>query len=425
MSDLELKALTRAEHSGTRYARVLSLAGSVSLMWCLMTPLVVVGIHLREQTSAPHSWLLGVLGVLNACGSLWLWNQEVRRFHAATRLGVPPPHGHRREVLLMLGQLALTLVWMVLSYQHGHFLARVCYWLPMVMLAVTMLPRWGFIGVVMGGIVTHYVLEYLLHESSFYPNVFLAMMMIGLTAIWALVLESSKRWHCRVRKAVDELETARQEVERQSEEIAMLSALHERHRLAREVHDVVGNSLTVIAVQLEVVALCLPTRPQEALDALQKARDTAQEGLAQMRLTVSSIVHGLPDGLCLVEAVEHLVERLRRPGFDVQVRVIGTPVRLNAELENTLYRCAQEALTNVIKHSGSAQARLTLDFETPGSVGLTISDCGRGLPKPLPEGCGLNGIRERVRDLKGELTLTNGPEGGALLQFRFDSNDAL
>lgn len=215
----------------------------------------------------------------------------------------------------------------------------------------------------------------------------------------------------------DSAERARQEmrvaVEHEQAELerARADVLAERNRLAREVHDVLAHTLGALSVQLEALDAQLDGRagkPGEAIEAvragLRRTRSLAIEGLAEARRAVQAL---RDDALPLQAQLEQLCE-LR----GARLSVTGSPRDLCPEAALALYRVAQESLTNVTKHAPGAAIDLRLGYE-PTAVSLEVQNGpATDPPTALAQaggGYGLDGIRERVRLLGGDVAA--GPLG--------------
>jgi signal transduction histidine kinase len=173
----------------------------------------------------------------------------------------------------------------------------------------------------------------------------------------------------------------------------------------------VGHYLTVVRVQLEA-ALAMHQRGSGlALDAVQKAQSLAGEGLREIRNSIAALRAAPLESRTLCEALLALVAECESAGLTVKIDVQGTERELTAGAGLTLYRAAQEGLTNVRKHAGGAGARLLIDFRPPGAVRLTVSDDGPGAVS-TDRGFGLLGLRERAALLGGTFSTQTSPGGG-------------
>lgn len=203
------------------------------------------------------------------------------------------------------------------------------------------------------------------------------------------------------RHAREQLEQANRQLADYASQVEQLATVHERNRLAREVHDTLGHYLTIINVQLEVVDKLIESNPTRAKEAAAKARHLAAEGLSEVRRSMAALRPSPLEDRPLPEAIHSLVEASRETGLMVTFEQSGLPRSLSSEIATLLYRAAQEALTNIRKHAQASRADVTLDFSQPDLARLTVRDDGAGA-RDTGGGFGLIGIRERVQLLGGE-----------------------
>jgi signal transduction histidine kinase len=188
----------------------------------------------------------------------------------------------------------------------------------------------------------------------------------------------------------------------QAEELA---TIQERNRLAREIHDNLGHYLTVVNVQINAARAMLDVDKARADAALEKAARLTQEGLAAVRQSVSSLRESPLGRHTLSEAVANLAAQTQAAGIIAELQVEGSERPLDPRAELTLYRAAQEGLTNVRKHARASRVGLTLDYSSATEVILQICDNGLGSAiSSAPAGFGLLGIEERARQLGGRVT---------------------
>ncbi|MDR3033047.1 MAG: sensor histidine kinase [Kitasatospora sp.] len=194
----------------------------------------------------------------------------------------------------------------------------------------------------------------------------------------------------------------------------------ERLRIARELHDMVAHSMGVIAVQAAVAGRVIDTQPAEARAALGAIESTSRETLAGLRRMLGVLRAADPEPAPLAPAVlasladlDALVARAADAGVGVELRRLGTPGPLPAEVELAAFRIVQESVTNVARHAGTGRCTVTLDHR-PGELAVEVRDFGRG-PAPGGTGWGIAGMRERAALLHGTLTAGPGPGGGFLV----------
>jgi signal transduction histidine kinase len=217
------------------------------------------------------------------------------------------------------------------------------------------------------------------------------------------------------------LEERTAELEQAREELARRAVAEERLRLARELHDVVAHSMSVIAVQSGVGAHVAESRPEEVGKALSAIEATSRATLEELRRLLGVLrqdsepqaslapVPGLAD-------LEGLLGEVAKAGLAVRLQVEGTPSPLPAGVDLSAYRIVQEALTNVVKHAGPAQAQVTIGYRDR-DVTVEVTDDGRGAAAPTGDGRGgtghgLVGMRERVAAFGGDLETGPRPGGG-------------
>ena len=212
------------------------------------------------------------------------------------------------------------------------------------------------------------------------------------------------------------------EVERRDSAHRALAAQEaERVRIARELHDEVGQTLTAVALRAERAAGELPAQSQ----ALGEIVDTVHRSLDDVRRIARELRPEALDDLGLIDALISLCLRMERQGaVRVQRELEGGLPPLGPEVELVIYRVAQEALTNAFRHAEASQVRVAL-LRAHDSLVLTIADDGRGLPAPMPaQMTGLAGMRERAILIQGQLEIDSAPGGGVEVRLTVAANDA-
>jgi signal transduction histidine kinase len=220
----------------------------------------------------------------------------------------------------------------------------------------------------------------------------------------------------RVSEAEERAEAERQQAARVLAE--------ERLRIARELHDVVAHSMSVIAVQAGVGSHVIDEQPEQARASLDAISATSRQALNEMRRLLGALRDGDGErsnapapGLA---DVDQLVDDVRAAGVPVELDVSGTRSTLNSAIELSAYRVVQEALTNVIKHAGPTTRVDVVVRHAPGSLTVEVNDDGRGaasssraaVDRNGSKGHGLIGMRERVEIWGGELVVGPSPGGG-------------
>ncbi|MEU6988427.1 sensor histidine kinase [Streptomyces sp. NPDC046324] len=248
---------------------------------------------------------------------------------------------------------------------------------------------------------------------------------LAMLAGWLISLVAVGRAQ-RTRLAyLHEVEQRAHAAEREQEARALQSATAERLRIARELHDVLGHSISLINVQSGAVLHRLSKKPEPqvalaaAEEALEAVKATSKDALRELRATLGVLRQadeaaptGPTSGLALLG---DLVERARGTGLDVRTEQTGAPVPLAPPVDLAAYRIVQESLTNVTRHSGARTATVALDWRAD-ELRLRIEDDGEGAPEERPLGSGIRGMAERARAFGGELTAHSTTEG-----FRVDA----
>jgi len=228
----------------------------------------------------------------------------------------------------------------------------------------------------------------------------------------------------KVRDAYSEqLELRAAEKERERIEAARRAVGEERLRIARELHDMVAHAMSVVAVQSGVGAHVIDSRPDEAKRILETISHTSRDSLNEMRRLLGVLRADPASADAAAElapapglgGLDELVTRVAEAGVPVDTNVHGERTAIPVGVDLAAYRIVQEALTNVLKHAGRAQASVLVRYER-GAVHLEVIDDGRGAGSSAVagngSGHGLVGMRERAALYGGELEAGPRPGGG-------------
>jgi signal transduction histidine kinase len=212
----------------------------------------------------------------------------------------------------------------------------------------------------------------------------------------------------QLRERTDQSEGLLAELERTREAQLRSATLAERQRLAREMHDVLAHSLSGLVLHLEGARLLAAhegVSPRLA-DTIERAHHLAQAGLGEARQAIGML---RDEDLPGPERLRGLAGEFERDsGVPCSLAVSGEPMELGSETRLTLYRVAQEALTNIRRHARPCRVELRLGYE-PGGTRLTIEDFAAGRARDVQEddhGYGVTGMRERAELLGGTLSAT-------------------
>ena len=206
----------------------------------------------------------------------------------------------------------------------------------------------------------------------------------------------------------------RLEHERASSAGRALSAQEaERHRIAQELHDEIGQTLTAVLLDLKRVA---DQSPDPVRDQLLQVQESTRSSLDEIRRIARRLRPGVLEELGLASALRALAGEFTTAGLSVRRQVGSDLPVLPKEVELVLYRVAQEGLTNAARHSAAEHVDLVLQRDDQG-VRLCVRDDGRGL-RGAGEGSGIRGMRERALLVGATLTVESGATGGTNVQLR-------
>jgi signal transduction histidine kinase len=218
-----------------------------------------------------------------------------------------------------------------------------------------------------------------------------------------------------VRLAEAETRATRLEREREA------AIAEERARIARELHDVIAHSVSVMTVQAGAAEEMLKRDPQAAVEPVRAVQETGRQALVEMKRLVG-MLRERDDELGLapqpgVDAIGELVANVREAGLPVDLDVEGVPRRLPPGVDISAYRIVQEALTNALKHARAAQATVRLRYG-PDDLAIEVVDDGAGPNGNGAGGHGLVGMRERVAVFGGDFAAGPGDAGGFAVRAR-------
>ncbi len=235
----------------------------------------------------------------------------------------------------------------------------------------------------------------------------------GIAGVAAWVLGERMRLR---RAQVTHLEERAQRLEFERDQQAQIAAAGERARIARELHDIVAHSLSVMVAQADGASYALEHDPEQAGRAIATVAQTGREALTEMRRLLGVLrTPEAPDGTTPqpgVEEVEELVERVRGAGLSIDLTMEGDARPLPAGAGLAAYRIVQEALTNTLKHAGpQAHAEVTISYREH-DVEVRVDDDGRAPTLNGRPGQGLIGMRERAALYGGQVETRRKPGGG-------------
>jgi signal transduction histidine kinase len=239
--------------------------------------------------------------------------------------------------------------------------------------------------------------------------------LIGFTSAW--IVGDNVRAH---RAYLRELEEHTERLEREQRESAQRATREEQERIARELHDVIAHSVSVMVVQAAAARDVFERQPERALEALSSIEESGRSALTELRRLLGIVRTQDPEsrepqpGLA---GLESLVEQVRATGLEVELELEASLGELPAGVGLSAYRIVQEALTNTLKHSRASRARVQI-ARRGQELTIEVSDNGSGAGDTAGDGHGLIGMRERVALLGGELEAGAQAGGGFAVKVR-------
>ncbi|MEO1298748.1 MAG: sensor histidine kinase [Cyanobacteria bacterium J06636_16] len=217
-------------------------------------------------------------------------------------------------------------------------------------------------------------------------------------------------------RSQQELVVAHEKLRRYAAKIEGQATLQERNRIAREIHDSLGHSLTAQTILLENALLFLPSNTTQAKSYLLSAKDGAYQALREVSRSVSAL-RTSPREALLPVAIPALVKDICTPVQIVSECKVELPEPLSEDINLALFRIVQEALTNVVKHSQANQVTVKLVAKRD-RLHLEVLDNGQGFnPSQNTTGFGLRGMRERATDLGGTCQIWSAPSEGCRISI--------
>ncbi|MFD0697240.1 sensor histidine kinase [Paenibacillus sp. GCM10027628] len=283
------------------------------------------------------------------------------------------------------GLLFITFYSTQLSYVQlaGSQFRYVCLTLQLILLNITM----------HGQPASHYVIANL---------IFIAVTLLLLQLLFtAQNKEEVEMVYDRLRRKHYELDEARMQLIDYARKVENIAQADERNRISRDIHDDLGHKLIRLKMMMEAGIRILPTQQQQGMDMMLSVRDQLTESMELLRSTVRRLK---PDEETMQSySLNRLIDELiRDSGIKVDVEMEGMPYALYPSLEFILYRNAQEAVTNAIRHGAATQVRIQLSYESK-QVTMNISNNGTLPPDTSIKGLGISGMEERAKLIGGQL----------------------
>lgn len=253
-------------------------------------------------------------------------------------------------------------------------------------------------------------------------NILISMNDIGFIVFLYFLLQTKINENIEIRKlnqelwaTASELEVANihlREMARTSEENVKMK---ERNRLAREIHDILGHSLTSITTGIEACVAIIDTNTDVAKEQLIKILDLAKKGLVDVRRSVRELKIDSIAKSELIPAIETLVNDINEcTPVEIELEIKGNILKLKDDEDQTVYRIIQESITNAIRHGHANKIKINMEY-LQYQLKITIHDDGSGTNE-IVDGFGLTHIRERIEMLQGEMEIQTGKGKGFVLK---------
>jgi len=259
-------------------------------------------------------------------------------------------------------------------------------------------------------------------EGGIFNWMVFTLLMVFMLII-ARVIDSDERNQLHQEELLADLEVSNVKLQLYADQVAELAATEERNRLARDIHDSVGHRLTVVNIQLEKALAYKDRDPAEAEQAILDARQAAREALQDVRRSVGALRDGR-NAFSLAQELDKLVEGMRHGRFTLEYQLTGSEEGYAYPVLISLYRAAQEGLTNVQKHAHANHVTLRVNLGEEAAT-LCLCDNGEGfdtavladLAAAKTHSFGLQGIQERLELVRGTLDISSHPGAGTDLRI--------
>lgn len=228
------------------------------------------------------------------------------------------------------------------------------------------------------------------------------------------------RNNIKLTKALKEADESKKELEEAYTQLSETAVFKERNRIARDIHDNAGHSMTAVIMQTEAAKLLMDTNPEEAKNKIIAANIQAKNALEQMRESVH-LLAGRSEALSLKEEIGEIIAQTI-DGTDVKIRFDIADLNLSGDRRRFICNSLKECLSNGMRHGGAGAFYVEL-AEADGKVVLTVSDNGGGLPEDFKEGYGLKGIREKAAAFGGGIVYESESGDGCEITITIDRGE--
>lgn len=372
-----------------------------NLEWLLLGLVAIAQILVALFTSIPNILVINLLGL--GC------------FAALKRI---KPHRNSSKVMYFLGEFGLIFYLVIVSniaLPNALFVILVIrnclLWQGRPRSWVTILAFFGAVGTL-----TYNLSNQILPFDLSSEEIFLAWIALSMTfGLGILFLQLLVDAGLKERQRQEELAIANSRLRQYALRIEELATVQERNRIARDIHDSLGHSLTVFGIHLEGALRLLKSDPKQAEELLFEIKQLNTTALREVRESVSALRSNLLQERSLEEAIANLISDFQKstgvlPTFEHQLQVT-----LSHDLNIVIYRILQESLTNIRKYAAATAVNIVISQSTQ-DVQVMIEDNGRGFDlSQNATGFGLQGMRERTLALMGQIEIVTAPDQGCLI----------
>ena len=237
-------------------------------------------------------------------------------------------------------------------------------------------------------------------------------LIFGLSLVFVLLLMNAV---ISERQSREKLAIAHEKLRQYALQIENQATLEERNRIAREIHDSLGHSLTALNLQLETALKLSQSNPTKAQSFLARAKELGSKALQDVRQSVSTMRSHPLQGKSLDQSIGILAEDFHRSNGILVICQINLDYPLSTEVNTAIYRIIQESLTNISKYAEATEVKLEITI-IQGSLRLIIKDNGRGFDvRQNTTGFGLQSMRDRTLALSGKFKINSAPGSGCLI----------
>jgi signal transduction histidine kinase len=246
--------------------------------------------------------------------------------------------------------------------------------------------------------------------SSFNLSIIEGFLFFGLGYVVWKVIDTQRK----MQQLLDENERQRQVLEQYAMQVETITLLEERNRMARELHDTVGHTLTSVIMGLDATSYLLRTEPVEAQESIRLLRAAASKGLDEVREQIHHIAPMGEDESLSVQLRRIAEEFALHTGTTVDYAEVVADITVPMSIKAVLVRCLQESITNAKRHGGANHIRISFELQ-PEHASLVIHDDGSGMEN-IQYGYGLKAMQERIEAYHGELQMISDPNSGTMVK---------